>query len=192
MKKVLVTGNEGYIGRILTEKLIRLGYEVVGVDIGIFKDAQFISKNTRPNVQIYKDIRELVADDLKNIDALIHLAGLSNDPVGSLNPKLTYEINYKASVRLAKIAKYAGIKRFLFSSSCSSYGFSGKGLVNEKSELNPQSAYADSKVRAEKAIFKLADHNFSPIFLRNATVFWRISTNAVGFGCAEPRSLWIS
>lgn len=171
MKKILVTGNEGYIGCVLTAKLLDLGYDVVGCDIGIFKDARFVPQKTKPTAQMYKDIREVTSGDLKNIDAIVHLAGLSNDPLGSLNPELTYEINHKASVELARSAKSAGVKRFLFSSSCSSYGVSNDEFVNEESAFNPQSVYADSKVRAERDISKLADSRFSPSFLRNATVF---------------------
>lgn len=171
MEKILVTGNEGYIGCVLTDKLVDLGYEVIGLDIGIFKDSRFVPRGKAPTTQLYKDVRQVEKRDLKDICAIIHLAGLSNDPLGSLNPELTYAINYRASVNLAKIAKTAGVKRFFFSSSCSNYGVSSGGLVNEESLFNPQSAYAESKVRAEKDISLLADSSFSPTFLRNATVF---------------------
>lgn len=171
MKKILVTGNEGYIGCVLTDKLMNNGYEVVGLDIGIFKDSKFVPRGKAPTNQLYKDIRQVEARDLRDVYAVVHLAGLSNDPLGSLNPELTYEINHKASVRLAKIAKEAGVKRLLFSSSCSIYGASDDKLVSEESEMDPKTPYADSKVKTEKDISCLADNNFTPIFLRNSTVF---------------------
>lgn len=169
--RILVTGNEGYIGSVLTEKLVEKGYEVVGLDLGIFKDVQFVPQKSEPHFQIHKDIRDVEARDLQGIDAIIHLAALCNDPLGNLNPEITYEINYRASVNLAKIAKMAGVKRFLFSSSCSMYGISKQEFVTEEAVFNPQTPYAESKVKAENEIYQLADENFSPIFLRNATVF---------------------
>jgi len=171
IKNVLVTGNEGYIGCVLTEKLVKNGYLVTGLDLGIFKDVQFISKKIKPHRQIYKDIRDIKKQDLRGIDAVIHLAALCNDPLGDLNPHATFEINHKASVNLAKLAKLAKVKRFLFASSCSMYGISEKEFVNEEAEFNPQTSYAESKILAEKEISQLADENFSPIFLRQATVF---------------------
>jgi nucleoside-diphosphate-sugar epimerase len=171
IKKVLVTGNEGYIGCVLTETLIKRGYEVTGLDLGIFKDIQFIPKEIKPHHQIYKDIRDIKRQDLKGIDAVIHLAALCNDPLGNLNPEATIEINYKASVNLAKLAKIEGVKRFLFASSCSMYGISKQEFVTEEADLNPQTPYAESKILAEKEISQLADDKFSPIFLRQATVF---------------------
>lgn len=171
MKTVLVTGNEGYIGRVLTGKLIDEGYEVVGLDLGIFKDVEFMPTKHRPTRQIYKDVRDIVPVDLEGIDAVMHLAGLSNDPIGDLNPEITYDINYRASVQLALAAKIAGVKRFLFSSSCSSYGVQGGGYATETSEENPVTPYAISKVKTEQDVSKFADDDFSPVYLRNATVF---------------------
>lgn len=171
MKNILVTGNEGYIGCVLTEKLLGKGYKVTGFDLGIFKDAAFVSKKNKPTKQIYKDIRDVEISDLKEIDAIIHLAGLSNDPVGYINPQLTHQINFEASVKLAKLAKSAGIEKFLFSSSCSMYGISHKEFVTEDSLLNPQTPYAKAKVMVEEEVSKLADDKFCPIFLRNSTVF---------------------
>lgn len=170
-KRILVTGNEGYIGHIVVEKLVELGYFVVGLDSGVFRGVEFVPPKARPHVQIYKDIRDVESADVHNIDVIIHLAGLSNDPLGYLNPELTYEINHKASVGLAQLAKQKGVKRFLFSSSCSIYGVLSDELVNEKSALTPQTPYAISKIRTEEDLVQLADANFTPIFLRNATAF---------------------
>lgn len=171
MKRILLTGNEGYIGCVLAEKLLEMGYEVAGLDSGIFKDAHFVSKKSKPARQIYKDIRDVEITDLSGIDAVMHLAGLSNDPVGDVDPEITRQINFEASVKLAKLAKSAGVKRFLFSSSCSMYGVSNEEFVTEKSSLNPQTPYARAKAMAEEEISKLADGKFCPIFLRNSTVF---------------------
>jgi len=171
MKKILVTGNEGYIGSILTQKLIERGYGVVGLDSGIFKDTAFIPRAQKPHEQRYQDIRDIHPRELEDIYAIIHLAGLCNDALGHLNPALTLAINHEASVILARHAKKTGVARFLFSSSCSIYGILANDLVNENSSLNPQTPYAQSKVNAEKDIALLANNMFSPIFLRNATVF---------------------
>lgn len=171
MKNILVTGNEGYIGCILTEKLLEKRYEVIGFDSGIFKDAAFVSKKNKPTKQIYKDIRDIEIADLRGVDAVIHLAGLSNDPVGYVNPQLTHQINFEASVKLAELSKSLGIERFLFSSSCSMYGISGQEFVSESSVLNPQTPYAKAKAMVEEEVSKLADDKFCPIFLRNSTVF---------------------
>ncbi|MBU2025310.1 NAD(P)-dependent oxidoreductase [Patescibacteria group bacterium] len=171
MKNVLVTGNQGYIGMIVTDELTRRGYNVIGVDWGIFKNTQFVPVKTRPAKQIYKDIRDISLNDLREIKAVIHLAGIANDPAGDINPEATYEINCKASVRLARLAKAAGVSRFLFSSSCSVYGASEKEYVDEANALDPQTPYAKSKILAEKEIEKMGDNHFLPIFLRNATVF---------------------
>lgn len=171
MRKILVTGNEGYIGSVLTRKLREYGDEIVGLDTGIFRDAAFGSPRMPPHRQIYRDIRDVTTQDLENIDAIIHLAALSNDPLGHFKPKITYDINWHASVRLAKLAKQAGVKKFLFSSSCSLYGVAGDTPVTEEAAFNPQTPYAESKVYAERDIKALGDENFCPIFLRNATVF---------------------
>lgn len=171
MKNVLVTGNEGYIGCILTEKLLERGYNITGFDLGIFRNASFVSKKGRPVKQIYKDIRDIQASDLEGFDAVIHLAALSNDPLGQINPKVTYGINCEASAKIARLAKATGVKKFLFSSSCSVYGVSEKEFIGEDSPPNPQTPYASSKIMAEEEISKLAGSGFCPIFLRNATVF---------------------
>ncbi len=169
--KVLVTGNEGYIGSVVTAVLAEARHEVTGLDIGIFREAQFVPRRGGVKRQIYQDVRDLGVADLQSYDAIIHLAGLSNDPLGQLNPEITYAINHRASVRLAMLAKAAGVKRFLFSSSCSLYGIAGEELVNEYAPLQPRTAYAESKAWVERDVAALATDSFTPVFLRNATVF---------------------
>jgi nucleoside-diphosphate-sugar epimerase len=164
--KVLVTGHEGYIGSVLTPLLRQSGHQVVGVDCGYFREGD--GKDT----SLRKDVRDLTETDLAGCEAVIHLAALSNDPMGNLQPELTYAINYRASVRLAELAKEAGVHRFLFSSSCSVYGLaSADEFATEESPLNPLTPYAISKVRTEEDVSRLADGSFSPVFLRNATVY---------------------
>ncbi len=167
IKKILVTGSEGYIGAVLVPKLIRKGYEVVGIDTCYF--GRF-NKGVGFRL-IKKDIRNITDDDLQNIDAVIHLAALSNDPVGELNPNLTNEINFKATIHLARLAKKQEVKRFLFSSSCSIYGIAKKKIVDEQSPTTSLTAYAKSKVQSENELKKLADENFCIGLLRNSTVY---------------------
>jgi len=168
--KVLVTGHKGYIGTVMTPMLIQEGYKVVGLDSDLFKQCTF-GENLPITKEIKKDIRDIQTSDLEGFDAIIHLAALSNDPLGNLNPTLTYEINYKASVHLAKLAKKIGVKRFLFSSSCSTYGAAGEKMINEQAQFNPVTPYGRSKVLVERDVAKLADSKFSPVFLRNATAY---------------------
>ncbi len=170
---ILVTGSEGYIGSILMPLLIKRGYKVVGLDSCFYQEGNLSNSSFLQYEIIKKDIRDIRSEDLKkyNFDGIIHLAALSNDPLGTLNEQLTYDINHIASVNLAKIAKEIGIKRFVFASSCSLYGQGKDSVLTEDSLSNPQTAYGKSKILAEKDISKLADDNFSPTFMRNATAF---------------------
>ena len=169
--RVLVTGNEGYIGSVLTDVLAREGYEVIGYDSGVFRDVAFVPRPSTVSRQITKDIRDAEPSDFEGVDAVVHLAALSNDPLGSLNPEATYAVNHRATVRVAEAAKSAGVRRFLFSSSCSMYGVSSESFVTENASFNPQTPYAEAKVAAERDLRTLADERFSPVYLRNATVF---------------------
>ena len=168
--RILVTGHEGYIGSVMAPTLARNGHEVVGLDTGYFADCTLVDDSFDLS-SIRKDIRDLEPDDLTGFDAVVHLAALSNDPIGNLNDRWTAEINFEASVRLAELAKAAGVERFLFSSSCIMYGMSSADVVDETAPLDPKTEYARSKVRAERAISELAEDTFSPVFLRNGTVY---------------------
>jgi len=168
--RVLVTGHNGYIGSVLAPLFREAGHDVVGLDTDFFADCVFGEPDGRvPAVR--KDIRDVSAEDLEGFDAIVHLAALSNDPLGELRAEWTYDINHRASVRLARLARKAGVRRFLFSSSCSMYGRSGDGLVDETAPLRPLTHYARSKVRVEEDLVALADETFSPVFLRNATAY---------------------
>lgn len=168
--RVLVTGHEGYIGAVLVPMLQAAGHDVVGLDTGYYAGCDF-GPAPDPIPTIDRDIRDVVPGDLDGIDAVMHLAAISNDPVGHLNPETTYAINARASVGLAQAAKAAGVGRFLFSSSCSLYGAAGNAPVDEQSEFNPVTPYGHSKILAEQGIHALADASFSPVSLRNATAF---------------------
>ncbi len=166
-----MTGHDGYIGAVLGPFLTNEGHEVVGLDTRYYRDCAFGDDTPRVPV-IDRDLRDIRAQDLAGFDAVVHLAALSNDPVGDLNPECTYGINHRASVHLASLAKSAGVERFLFSSSCSVYGASSPDdVLDEQATFAPITPYAESKVSVEHALLGLADDSFSPTFLRNATVY---------------------
>jgi nucleoside-diphosphate-sugar epimerase len=170
--RVLVTGHKGYIGAVMVPLLIDEGYQVVGLDSDLYKGCDFDARGEPHSIpEIKKDIRDIEASDLQGLDAVIHLAALSNDPLADLNPALTYEINHAASVRLAQLAKNAGVPRFVFSSSCSTYGAAGEEMLDENAAFNPVTPYGVTKVQVEQDVSRLADADFSPTFLRNATAY---------------------
>jgi len=173
--RVLVTGNNGYIGTVMVPMLIAEGFEVTGLDSDLFEGCIFGDASVSGPISdisyLRKDVRDIELKDLRKIDAVVHLCALSNDPLGNLNPKVTYEINHEGSVRLAKLAKKAGVSRYILSSSCSVYGAASTDIVNEESEVKPVTPYAESKVLAERDISKLADSKFCPVFLRSSTAY---------------------
>jgi nucleoside-diphosphate-sugar epimerase len=168
--RVLVTGHLGYIGAILVPLALQAGHTVVGLDSDLYAGCDFGAGPVAvPSLR--GDLRDVGAADLAGIEAIIHLAALSNDPLGDLDPKLTEAINTQGSLRLARLARDAGVRRFVFSSSCSNYGAAGDALVDEDAPLHPLTPYAVSKVRVEEGLAALADRDFSPVFLRNATAY---------------------
>ena len=171
MMKILVTGTEGYLGCLLAPLLIEKGHEVIGVDTGYYKNGWLYNGTQATAKTLNKDIRHISLEDLQGVEAIVHMAELSNDPTGQLSPTITYDINHVGSVRLAKLAKQAGVRRFVYMSSCSVYGVATEGDVTEESPVNPQTAYAECKTMVERDVKPLASDDFSPTFMRNATAF---------------------
>ena len=169
--RVLLTGHHGYIGSIVGPTLAAAGHDVTGLDTFFYEGCDFVQNGAALSA-VRMDIRDVDAADLSGHDAVVHLAALSNDPIGELNAELTYEINFRAAVALAAKAKEAGVGRFVFASSCSMYGAAGMDEhTTEEAPLRPLTAYAESKVRAEEALAELADDDFVPVFMRNATAY---------------------
>jgi nucleoside-diphosphate-sugar epimerase len=172
--KVLVTGSDGYIGARLTSRLLEQGHEVTGLDTGLYREGWLYTEQraavSTPRT-LGKDLRKVEAQDFAGYDGVVHLAELSNDPLGQNNPEVTFNINHHGSVRVAQLAKEAGVPRFVYASSCSVYGQAVSDWVDEKSPTNPQTAYAECKVRVERDVGPMADRNFCVTFLRNATAY---------------------
>ena len=187
--KILLTGHTGYIGSVLAPLLCDNGHDVVGLDSGLYDGCDFAPMRAIPTLAM--DVRDVQVEHLIGFDAVLHLAALSNDPLSDLDPGLTYEINHHASVRLARLARQAGVSRFIFSSSCSLYGAAGDDFLDETAAFNPVTAYGESKVFVERDVRQLADANFSPTFLRNATAYGvsprlrgdLVVNNLVGYAC---------
>ncbi len=169
--KVLVTGTEGYLGSLLAPQLMNRGLDVIGVDTGFYMSGWLYHGVDASAATRLRDLRQLTVDDLAGVDAIVHMAELSNDPTGALSPTITYEINHQGSVHLAQLAKQAGVKRFVYMSSCSVYGVAEQDVVDETSKVNPQTAYAECKTFVERDLGAMADDDFSPTFMRNATAY---------------------
>jgi nucleoside-diphosphate-sugar epimerase len=169
--RILVTGSDGYLGSLLMAELLKGGYEVIGVDTGFYMERMLYSNRASALTMIVRDLRHIESEDLVGVDGIVHMAELSNDPAGQLVPNITYEINHKGSVRLAELSKRAGVKRFIYTSSCSVYGVADQEYVDEQSPVNPQTTYGVCKTLVERDVKELADETFSPIFLRNATAY---------------------
>ena len=166
-----MTGSDGYLGSLLAPELMRRGHDVVGLDTGYYKERALYRASDPSPRTIVKDLRDVQSSDLEGLDAIVHMAELSNDPAGQLAPHITYDINHKGSVRLAELARKAGVQRFVYMSSCSVYGVSGGDFVTEESTVNPQTAYGICKTLVERDVRTLANEEFSPTFMRNATAY---------------------
>ncbi|MEZ5651377.1 MAG: SDR family oxidoreductase [Burkholderiaceae bacterium] len=169
--KILITGTDGYLGCLVAPVLMSRGHELVAVDTGYYKNGWLYNGVGAAAKTLAKDIRNISMEDLEGVNAIVHMAELSNDPTGALAPNITYDINHKGSVRLAEMAKRAGVERFVYMSSCSVYGVATGSDVTEESPVNPQTAYAECKTMVERDVRPMADDNFSPTFMRNATAF---------------------
>ncbi|HUP23807.1 MAG TPA: SDR family oxidoreductase [Thermoanaerobaculia bacterium] len=199
--RVLVTGHDGYLGAVLVPLLLERDHEAVGLDSGLFADCVFPAGAAPTAIpELRCDLRDIEPDDLAGFDAVVHFAALSNDPLGNLDPALTTDINYTGALRLAELSKAAGVRRFLFSSSCSTYGAAGDELLDESAAFNPVTPYALEKVRLEQALAGLADQDFSPTYLRNATAYGLspklrldlVLNNLVGWAVTTGRVLLLS
>ena len=168
--KIVVTGTEGYLGCLTGARLVQSGHEVTGLDTGFYKAGWLYNGLPSTPETLVKDVRDVTEDDLAGADAVVHMAELSNDPLGQLSPTITSEVNHRGSLRLATMAKRAGVRRFVYMSSCSVYGVA-EGEVDERSPTDPQTAYAECKALVERDVAELADDDFSPTFMRNATAF---------------------
>lgn len=169
--KILVTGHDGYIGCVLVPILLAAGHDVTGLDTFLYEGCEMFPARARVR-ELRLDVRDVTPEHLRGFDAVVHLAALSNDPLGALRPQLTHEINYAGTLAVARAAREAGVRRFIFASSCSMYGAADTGeAVAEDAPLHPLTAYAESKVRSEEALAELADERFSPILMRNATAY---------------------
>lgn len=199
--RILITGHQGYIGSSMVPMFIESGHDVVGLDSGLFEGCTFgtMSLDDIPSLQV--DIRDVSRDMLVGFNAVVHLAGISNDPVGDLDPQTTFSINHRASVRLAEMAKQAGVERFVFSSSCSLYGAGEDDVeLDEEASFHPQTPYGESKIRVERDVAPLASDSFSPTFLRNATVYGLspslradlVVNNLCGYACTTGQVLVMS